>query len=107
MNDDTLLHIMMRQHGSFPNYFSDILSLLGSDEIVSLLTSRNKQGENPIDFVLNATGAKSIPWVGHSQGTLIPFVHSAITKTDKVCLSYFIMLHVYYICPISFFAGND
>ena len=54
MNDDTLLHIMMRQHGSFPNYFSDSLSLLESDEIVSLLTSRNKQGEKPIDFVLNA-----------------------------------------------------
>ena len=60
-----------------------------------------------IDFVLNATGAKSIPWVGHSQGTLIPFVHATITKTDKVCLSYFIMLHVYYICQIPFFAGND
>ena len=54
MNDDTLLHIMMRQHGSFPNYSSDTLSLLESDEIVSLLTSRNKQDEKPIDFVLNA-----------------------------------------------------
>ena len=59
MNDDTLLHIMMRQHGSFPNYFSDSLSLLESDEIVSLLTSRNKQGEKPIDFVLNADKCSS------------------------------------------------
>lgn len=37
-----------------------------------------------IDFVLEVTGADSIPIIGHSQGTLTTFAYSAITKTKKV-----------------------
>ena len=37
-----------------------------------------------IDFVLSKTGAKYIPYIGHSQGTLIGFVHEAMFKNNKV-----------------------
>ena len=37
-----------------------------------------------IDFVLEMTGAESVPVVAHSQGTLMTFAHSVITNTTKV-----------------------
>ena len=37
-----------------------------------------------IDFVLEMTGAESVPVVAHSQGTLMTFAHSVITSTTKV-----------------------
>jgi len=37
-----------------------------------------------IDFVLNKTCAQSMPYIGHSQGTLIGFIHQALTKSNKV-----------------------
>ena len=95
-NTHDLQHIILMQ-----NLFSVVVQTRSWQEMALYDTPAS------IDFVLNATGAKSIPWVGHSQGTFIPFVHAAITKTDKVCLSYFIMLHVYYLHPISLVAGND
>ena len=39
-----------------------------------------------IDFVLNHTGYKTIHYIGHSQGTLIAFVHIATTHSTKVSL---------------------
>ena len=37
-----------------------------------------------IDFVLDMTGAESVPVVAHSQGTLMTFAHSVITNKTKV-----------------------
>ena len=39
-----------------------------------------------IDFVLNHTGYQTLRYIGHSQGTLIAFVHIATTHSTKVSL---------------------
>ena len=39
-----------------------------------------------IDFVLNTTGYKSLPYIGHSQGTLTAFVHLSNTTNSKVMM---------------------
>ncbi|XP_067945854.1 gastric triacylglycerol lipase-like [Watersipora subatra] len=37
-----------------------------------------------LDFVLKITNTNSIPYIGHSQGTLIAFAHEAMTKSKKI-----------------------
>ena len=47
-----------------------------------------------IDFVLNKTKTKSIPYIGHSQGNLMAFVHEALTKNSKVSTATFSCLEL-------------
>jgi len=56
-----------------------------------------------IDFVLNKTGAQSMPYIGHSQGTLIGFIHQALTKSNKV---YILKLYIVYISYLELSTAN-
>lgn len=65
-----------------------IIILFSLHPIVPFFTSWDEMAQYDlpasIDFVLNITGYKQLHYVGHSQGTLIAFVHMATTQTQKV-----------------------